>query len=59
MTSLHEKFETYLKDRQQRYTGQKDIVAAILKRDHFEIDEFISEEHLKETVWREPLFSER
>ncbi|MGC6367503.1 MAG: Fur family transcriptional regulator [Candidatus Marinamargulisbacteria bacterium] len=49
MTSLHEKFETYLKDRQQRYTGQKkDIVAAILsKRDHFEIDEFISEEHLK------------
>ena len=49
MSSLHEKFETFLIQNQQRYTEQKkEIVSAILeKRDHFEIDEFISEEHVK------------
>lgn len=49
MSSLHEKFETFLIENQQRYTEQKkEIVSAILeKRDHFEIDEFISEEHVK------------
>jgi Fur family ferric uptake transcriptional regulator len=49
LTSLHSKFETYLVDQGLRYTGQKkDIIDAILtKTDHFEIDEFISEMHVK------------
>ncbi|RAP24727.1 transcriptional repressor [Candidatus Marinamargulisbacteria bacterium SCGC AG-343-K17] len=49
MTDLHEKFTEYLLSQKQRYTTQrKDIVTAILeKKDHFEIDEFISEVHLQ------------
>ena len=49
MSDLHEKFSNYLIEKKQRYTQQKkDIVMAILeKKDHFEIDEFISTVHLK------------
>ena len=49
MSSLHSKFKTYLEREKLRYSDQKkDIVEAILKKsDHFEIDEFISEMHVK------------
>ena len=49
MSSLHEKFSTYLIEQEQRYTTQKkEIVTAILdKKDHFEIDTFISEVHVQ------------
>ena len=49
MSSLHEKFSTYLTEQEQRYTTQKkEIVTAILdKKDHFEIDTFISEVHIQ------------
>ena len=48
MSNLHAEFETFLEEQNQRYTTQKkEIVSAILsKKDHFEIDEFISEVHL-------------
>ena len=49
MVNLHEKFSEYLKTENQRYSDQKkEIVNAIIeKKDHFEIDTFISEVHLK------------
>ena len=49
MTSLHTKFKDYLEQENLRYTDQKkDIVDGILqKSDHFEIDDFISEMHIK------------
>ena len=49
MNDLHEKFTKYLSKHDQRYTTQRrDIVNAIIeKKDHFEIDEFISEVHLQ------------
>ncbi|MEK9727214.1 MAG: Fur family transcriptional regulator [Candidatus Margulisiibacteriota bacterium] len=49
MNNLHEKFSTYLNNHAQRYTTQKkEIVNAILdKKEHFEIDEFISEKHMQ------------
>ena len=49
MSSLHDNFSEYLKSHDQRYTTQKkEIVGAILnKKDHFEIDVFISEMHIK------------
>lgn len=49
MTDLHKQFSDYLTSENQRYSEQKkDIVNAIIeKKDHFEIDEFISEVHLK------------
>jgi len=49
MNDLHDKFTEYLKKQDQRYTTQrKEIVNAIInKKDHFEIDEFISEVHLQ------------
>ena len=49
MSDLHEKFSDYLISQDQRYTTQKkEIVTAILdKKEHFEIDEFISEKHLE------------
>lgn len=49
MNNLHDKFTEYLIKQDQRYTTQrKEIVNAIInKKDHFEIDEFISEVHLQ------------
>ncbi len=49
MSDLHEKFSSFLINQKQRYSTQKkEIVSAILeKKDHFEIDEFISEMHIK------------
>ena len=49
MSDLHDKFSDFLKNQDQRYTTQKkEIVSAILeKKDHFEIDEFISEMHIQ------------
>lgn len=49
MNDLHDKFTEYLTQQDQRYTTQRrEIVDAIInKKDHFEIDEFISEVHLQ------------
>ena len=49
MTDLHEKFASYLSQQDQRYTTQRrEIVKAIIdKKDHFEIDAFISDVHLQ------------
>tara|TARA_A100001011_G_C13870691_1_gene658852 strand:+ start:216 stop:650 length:435 start_codon:yes stop_codon:yes gene_type:complete len=49
MTNMHEKFQTYLEEKDQRYSAQKkEIFDAIIKQnDHFEIDSFISEMYTK------------
>jgi Fur family ferric uptake transcriptional regulator len=49
MPSLHDRFLDYLTKENQRYSDQKkEIVDAILqKKEHFEIDAFISEVHMK------------
>ena len=54
MVNLHETIFRLFNNRKSTVQRtKKDIVNAIIEKDHFEIDTFISEVHLKGNEWHE------